>query len=403
MAQIKHTRETIDVTYAELVALITASGLTPSQFYRITDYATKHYMLKYQFDVYDDVIITGVTEPLIVQAISNDEISTEAKSELFPQDIIHYDWNPENWKYDLGFAAYNEQVVTGWKGTIYFRHDTKNDVLLGYDFRNVKSRRWNSTISPNPEISTYVGICDDDDGVSNPLDFQDFLTFHEATAGDYLEHVKSVHIQPMADNQATWLNTGSILHDIVFHLTNPGLYIKCVEGIRAGTYFNNNTIVGAFRFNTIGDEFQSNVIGNTFVRNKIGNAFLFNRTDEGFYMNAVGDYCYFTFTGNNFSYNNVGCLFYTNRIGNGFIRNTIQNKVSYLITPDKTAGNKFQNNTIQNGIEGTSSVKLDFTSATYVFAGYNCNIFKASDGVVKLSYIKEDTGNYAQEIVNYNA
>jgi hypothetical protein len=95
-------------------------------------------------------ILAAAVEPLIVTALSTNTISHEVKSILYPQDIIHYDWNSLNWMDDTSFADAESgpatAIIAGFKGVIYFRHDTKNDNYMGYDFRNVKNRRW----KPNP-------------------------------------------------------------------------------------------------------------------------------------------------------------------------------------------------------------------------------------------------------------
>ena len=93
-----------DITYANLVTPIGASTLTPGGFYRLTDFATKHYIVDAGLTQYTvgDGIITGPNEPLIVMAVATNGINGMAFSETYPGDIIHYDWNPANW---LGSAS----------------------------------------------------------------------------------------------------------------------------------------------------------------------------------------------------------------------------------------------------------------------------------------------------------
>ena len=143
----------VNVTYSELVDLVTASGITPTTTYRLTDYQTVHYMLDGRTRTND--INIGEIEVLYLTANSTCSFEPDAYSENYPNDIIRYDWNPNNWIKDLGFA--NAEAITGsgitinisgvtiipgFKGVIYMREDTKNSNILGYDFRNVKFRRW---------------------------------------------------------------------------------------------------------------------------------------------------------------------------------------------------------------------------------------------------------------------
>jgi len=58
----------VDTTYANLVTLIGNSELIPGLKYRITDFATKHYIVNGNGVQYTGSIITGNTEPLIVTA-----------------------------------------------------------------------------------------------------------------------------------------------------------------------------------------------------------------------------------------------------------------------------------------------------------------------------------------------
>ena len=133
----------IDVTYDELVALMDPSDerLVPGQFYRITDFATVHWMVdcnnNYILDDTDGekVIHTGTTEPLIVFATSENTLSPFAYSETHPEDIIRYDWNVTNWESKKMF--YDKwAIVTGkhrdWGTVSQSRYSTS---------RCLKSRR----------------------------------------------------------------------------------------------------------------------------------------------------------------------------------------------------------------------------------------------------------------------
>lgn len=148
------------VTYSELIALISASGLTPGAQYLITDFATKHYFINYNEDTslfapITSAINTGTTEPLIVTATAVNKLSIEAKSTIYPKDRIYYDWDANNWLNDISFAS-GGVIVTGWKGVIYYRHDTVKNNELQYDFRAVKFRRWKLNMAAWSSSTTYA-------------------------------------------------------------------------------------------------------------------------------------------------------------------------------------------------------------------------------------------------------
>lgn len=138
-----------DVTYAELVALIGASGLVPMAYYKITDFATKHYIAFFDVDLEDwaaitagDGIITGSAEPLIVQAATTSTLFQQARSTVHLQDELLYDWDPDNWLADIAFATGGDTIISGFKGVITWRHDMINDIEAGFDWRECKFRRW---------------------------------------------------------------------------------------------------------------------------------------------------------------------------------------------------------------------------------------------------------------------
>jgi len=70
-----------EVTYAQLMSLIGANQLSTGSKYLITDYQTVH-TIPNTTDTN-----TGTVEPLLVTAISTNELAPEAYSALFPDDI----------------------------------------------------------------------------------------------------------------------------------------------------------------------------------------------------------------------------------------------------------------------------------------------------------------------------
>ena len=142
------------VTYSELVDLIAANGLRTGELLRL-EFQTVYYQITMEDGDYVNVmegegeeaspaIRTGETEHLILQATSANTLDKRARSIEYPDDIIHYDWNPANWNTNLNFAI-GETMVEGWKGVIHFRRDTLLNNQTNHDYRNVVNRLYNVT------------------------------------------------------------------------------------------------------------------------------------------------------------------------------------------------------------------------------------------------------------------
>ena len=157
--------------------------------------------------------------------------------------------------------------------------------------------------------------------------------------------------------------------------TNLTIGTNNFSGNRIGNNFSSNTCDG-FNFNAIGDNFQSNPIGNDFQYNTIGGNFYQNNIGGNFYQNNIGNDFVNNTIGDNFQYNTIGDNFQSNPIGNNFQSNTIGD-----IFYQNTIVNDFQWNTIKYIVQST-----DFSLSTHVYADYNCEIFRRSDGTLRLSY-----------------
>ena len=474
------------LTYAELVTLIGDSGLVAGGKYLITDFATTHFIVDGDGNQDTGSIITGDTEPLLVTATGSNTIDKEAKSALYPQDIIHYDWNPDNWADDLSFGdtSYNQEqiesltltgaagtanitlaggltklatfntdltttasdfvtafandylsknifltssgsdliftarvagvpfippaisnvtgdlagsvlngnpnvavMVTGFKGVIYFRHDTILDNYMGYDFRNVKFRRWETDVpawagtptsyskgdyvtysgfiykslvnlnennTPADGSSFWVQLLDLSltpywnasgsswKGITSGAGFVDVKTFAEGIAtATYERCCRSNHFIGFKDDNYDYEAIATILMNNVFFLQDNDYYQ--VYSNEFGAECNYNTIGNNFNYNTIGNNFNYNTIGNSFNYNTIGNSFNYNTIGNSFNYNTIGNNFYYNTIGNSFNYNTIGNYFNSNTIGNSFYSNTIGNYFN-----SNTIGNSFYYNTIGN-------------------------------------------------------
>jgi hypothetical protein len=159
----------IDVTHAELLSLMGSQSLKTGFHYRITDFVTEYMSNDNEWispsntanvsnnsgTAFTVASIAATPEPLVVYAYSSSNVSKEAYSNLFPQDIIHYDPS----------LTYLDGTRTA-KGFIVFRRDPVRDIECFYDWRNVRFKRWaiDPTAGDNPipamAVSTEYKIGD---------------------------------------------------------------------------------------------------------------------------------------------------------------------------------------------------------------------------------------------------
>ncbi len=399
----------LSVTYAELVALRDASELIVGQNYLISDFAQSYNIFDGgTMDIIEEQI--GEAEPIIVTASKVNELYKVAISTVYPQDIIHYSLDLVDNR-DIGFGDGAGTPVANFKGQIYYRKDTIQNVETHYDFRNVKFRRWAVDAVAYDDGTAYVAkdVCKASDGkiykcitattgegdptvnttdwvlwlditadafvswtadktkfnirdittdnliinnVTAGVDYNDFYTF-----GDYYNWVKNVSIG-MFDLEFTIgaYSYATQLNNIVFKTVDES-YTCCANNIGSnccnntiGAIFSGNTIGNIFTFNTIGNNFTFNTIGDNFISNTIGNKFSNNTIENSFGNNTIGNDFNFNTIGNGFYSNTIGNEFYSNTIGNYFNYNTIGNYSYYNVIRNRFISNTIENNFSYNTI-----------------------------------------------------
>ncbi len=402
-----------EITYADLSTAIGASELVPGSKYLITDFRTVHYFLNENTTMLD-AVNTADVEPIIVTALSVNELEPVAYSTIHTDDILHYDWNPANWINDRSFSDVDSTgfglgtIVSGWKGVIYYREDTYQKNITHYDFRGVKFRRWAVTASAYDAGTTYAngntvinsGIiyksvkdgntgqstsdtawwlpCIDTNvslywawndskinGISvNNADYKDVHTFNSSYDqlfyNNYLGPKSTYYDDPMIITilpNIVFIGQGDIWPEVGYQIIN--------NKIDGGAYYGNSTIGNNFYSNTTGDNFNSNTIGNDFYYNTIGNNFYSNTIGNNFNYNTIGNDFNSNAIGNNFNYNTIGNNFYSNTTGNNFNSNTTgDNFYSNTIGNDfyyNTIGNNFYYNTIGDNFN-YNTIGNDFNS-----------------------------------------
>ena len=165
--------------------------------------------------------------------------------------------------------------------------------------------------------------------------------------------------------------------------------------------FKGNNILQNFWSNRLKTDFKGNIISQEFGYNNIGFGCVGNTFSGETVKNTIHDYFGFNLLSGSFSYNTIGSGFYSNEIGDGFGFGGSQNQGNIIGNNfyDNSIGEYFYNNFVRDNFYGNTLVDYfqqnnvtndvnftDFTSATHVYGYYNCNIFRRSDNVLKLSY-----------------
>ena len=437
------------LTYAQLVAEIAAETLHIGESIKISDYVTKH-------NIYDgtsplEEVHTDTVEPLIVTALTNSVISNEAKSALFPDDVIFYDVT----------NSLCEDGITARKGKITYRKDVTRNIETWYDFRGVVFRRWKFDLSgftawvsegtftrgdkitynnklfyctnsitgstDNPEILTanfnyvtdnqrWLSWQTDDvalggdpvveDAIYIPVDdtaSQDFYTFSDATGAqesDWFKDMSILQSQDVPNNNIVFIETApDRTHSISFG--ENCFFMTFGDSNFSNTFGNDNNsnIFGNYNsYNTFGDNNFSNTFGNDNNSNIFGNYNYSNTFGDNNFSNTFGNGNSSNTFGNGNSYNTFGNGNLSNTFGNYNSYNTFGNDNNSNIFGDGNSYNTFGNLDQNNVFTGIVIIKntfknsidgtgIDYSEATHLIGDYDCEISRRVDGTAKLTYI----------------
>ena len=153
------TGSTIEITWSDLKAKRDAGELTPSQFYRITDYQCT--------TVQSNTRSAGNQFDIIVLALTNNTLSEQAWAALHSGDTYFANSNLSAWK--LWYCLDNDTTRFAWadstngKGVIYRMIDEFNNDVP-YDFKNIQCIDWSV-----PSGSYYYTFYNNSGSVSDPL------------------------------------------------------------------------------------------------------------------------------------------------------------------------------------------------------------------------------------------
>jgi len=391
-----YTKLIDEVTYAELSALISGSGLIQGRQYLITDYQTVHTIPT------TAVTNIGPTEHLIVTAIDIDELAPIAYSTLYPDDIIYY--NPTN----------NLTAVPGCtKGYIYRRIDTINNNDIPTDWRHVKYRRYALGVTAVYDVGTSYssgaivtdGITDviyislGSGNIGNALtDETKWITSSTLINAEYISPTLTTFIVgnlsfPVdnADFQdyTLFAGSGTVINNVIKTNTTNLLALNTVvrNYITGGAYsiVDNNIRIGSSNIitqmvslkdvfisgSTISDtqSVSSGTINASAIKS-IKHCKIQLYLDRVISENTI-EHCVFN---NSFSIVLIGELSSPTITFKNNIFNNVFESASVL--------GSFQNNTINCYTSGGN-----LTAATHIYADYNTEIFfKVGSGTPRLRY-----------------
>lgn len=248
----------IDKTYAEIAALILSDDLIPNQYYRMTDFQTIHRIPKTSI-----VYTSPVTEPLILHAEkTGNSFSVNAFSELYPTDIIHYQF-VDRWQ--LSDAAEGFSYTS--KGRIFYRKDTIKHIETYYDWRHVMFRRWKKEGTYNEQY-VYNDIQDGDI-------YRDYLTFTDDT------HHACIHTYFSGSGEVPTNNVFmSSCHYVTLNCqSDSNTFFGPINYFITDFNFNTNIVMSALNHVRMVQNTNNCVFGNGYTINTVNNT-LMNRTNS---------------------------------------------------------------------------------------------------------------------------
>lgn len=300
-----------NITYAELLILISTSGLTEFSYYILTDFATTYWMYDGRGNECNGgVPFVGSVEPLILFATSNNKIDEEVYSLLYHDDEILYDWD-----YSLFIEDDSFLNIPNFKGVIIHRKESLYNNSAGWDIRTVKFRRWEATA---PEWLT---------GVTYNLND---IVLHDAKIWKSMR--PNINREPSSPSSGSdWVMMINMTNNIHWNTNSTGITFGDVYIPSGPSYYDFSTMTldhGLSYNNTINR--SSAVIANK-IYTSLLNVVLYGyshdvHVDNGSYVITIGTFsskvdirrgCYYVILGQN----NKNILFRTESFGHIFSEN----------------------------------------------------------------------------------
>lgn len=299
------------ITYLELKSLIENSALTPSAYYKITDYVTTTSL--------ENTRSLGKQFDLIVRAVDTNSLSEDAIACLHEGDTYFSDSSIEAW--EIKYNVENDTDRFSWadpngSGVIYYMKDEFSNECP-YDFKNIQFHKDSTWLSENSDwkvavLGAYTGT-----GLwlhtfthyNSATGFvDDSLKYYTTTSSSHYAHGNIIKEYYRASDGKLDLNS------IVFLTTTTSPYNNVIDfschNLIFGDNCNNNTLGTNSNNNIIGNNFQLNKIGSGFNNNKvyntnknskfISNTILNDCSDNIFPRQFISNFCGDNFIGNDF-------------------------------------------------------------------------------------------------------
>jgi hypothetical protein len=372
----------ISKTYAELKTLKDASQLVAGQYYKITDFQTKWRNQVMYTSPASINLTSAVIEPLNILAISENKFSVIAYSNLYPQDIIYY-----NFEATINEGMLYAAGIPNFKGWITRRIDTSKNIDIPLDWRHITVNCCRPNLSSISEWSLtetynlwgvvkinnklYYSIRNNNinnNPIANPTyvntpsiywrpitGFNEGLTYFPTDEtyglyalkpdGSYLINLPadlSTRIQKyMFGLNAESGNTENVLDSYAnISIQGTGCFSNIFCGGGGSLIFGSNfqfNLLDYMVANTAGSYFYKNILAYNSSGNKFGDDFSHNRSTR----DASGSS--FTFTGNVFIANTSHNIFLGGTAYNIFDINTTYNHFGNVFRNNKAGSNFYSN------------------------------------------------------------
>ena len=227
----------VPITAEDLETLMDAGELVPGRTYMIIDFAQAYNIFDGgTMEIFEEQI--GTAEVLFVTAVSESKLHHVAISAMYPQDEIHFSLKLLDDR-DIGFGDGAGTPCEHFKGMIYYRKDTVQNVETHFDFRNIKFRRWavDAELYEDGQYATYTGQVS---GMTTDIT----LTADVIGVGGNIisllgDGIKTVAVLVLDWNTANPANTVTVTAGDDTQIPDNGFYMTLDDGVDTIAYVAN--------------------------------------------------------------------------------------------------------------------------------------------------------------------
>ena len=382
----------IEITYSDLYSL--TGNFATGSYYYITEFESVYEQPDFYLDGTPKTVLdlkgkpSIAYQPIVVMATSNNTLASDAYQPFFPKDKIKYDftWNK---------TEFNRNA----RGRITERIDS-NGNRTDYDHRTIRFKRYQSYDKSSLLLGTITSYnCVTGELLGNSTSFGDcvigdvLLIDSDSMSGGDLSYTIGLRVKSVIDDSTIEadvdnLYTSGVPSAVVLNSTSQIIPINYSFTSKNYTY-SKGTPTSQF------NSYKEIYFGQSDASDFDNNVFTFPTTGYGANIvstvvnNYIGDYSHVYLNGSNNSlilsnnvfgnttdsFNTIGSNSYNNHLSS-----SSNNKIGNFFY-NNIVGDMFQYNLIKCEVSN-----LDLTSSTHIYNSYNCEIFRNSNNVVRLSY-----------------